>query len=212
MAGLPSFEQGPHPEVVASLRALASGGAALVVVLEAARSMLGEAVFVWTRISVFLRAFDLTLAQASALGDWDGWLESRSRKSLDELAHIVPTLAPRTSEMVDPDFGPDAVRHMARLLRSSPRPLWGGLRREIGARAQLALVGLAEAHRSEPGRYVFLGVVGDDVVLFTYAAPPQSLEEGRIEDWQLVAGTATAHRYQFALANARLVRDSQEAG
>jgi hypothetical protein len=44
------------------------------------------------------------------------------------------------------------------------------------------------------------------------AAPPQSLDEGLIEDWQLVAGTATAHRYQFALANARLVRDSQEAG
>jgi len=199
VAELPDFDDGPHLELIGELRALAREGASLAAILDRARAGLGSHAGAWTNTSLFLRAFDVTLEQASALGD----AVNEPPDSVRRLSRVVSTLVPRTADMVHPDFGPDSVKEVARRLRSSTRPLWVGLRRELLPRAPPPEFALAEVYRKAPGHYVLLGVLGPDVVIFVYRAPPDLLDEGHIEEWSVVTNTDLSRRYRHALEHAR---------
>jgi hypothetical protein len=212
VAELPAFDDGPHLDLIRELRTLAGSGAPLIDVLRRARSGLGPNPGSWTRTSLFLRSFDLSLEQADGLAAWAGWSTEEPVDLVDDLARAVPSLVPRTPDTIHPDMGPLAAKQLALLLRNSTHALWVGLRRELLTRVALSLVGLAEAARTAPEEFVFLALVNSDVVIFAYRASPGLLDEGRIEEWQVVTGSDVVRRYHHALEHAGRARAATDSG
>lgn len=208
----PEFDAGPHQDLMHDLRAVARAGGSLLAILELARSRLDKPPGEWEKVSLLVRSFDLTLQQAGALADWDGWSTKDSATSEGDLAQTFSALVPRTSEMPAPDFGADGAKQLAKRLRASMSPLWVGVRRELSTRVELETVALADCYRGPDGLYTFLAWVRSDIVLFAYRGPEGARDLGPIEEWANVSGSDLARRYHFVLEHARRLRDGTASG